>query len=274
MPETPLQVGASRRPRRPAAASRVPLQVSREALEVEPELAPRSRAGRAARASPWWASSRSCISQNAPCARGRLGGLGGELGVRVDVVERQVPPDVAQVAEVGEQLADRPARPGRSRGTRSRRTRRRVTGASCGPRMWSRSGSTGTARSTSASALAAAGRAARARRGSSAVAPEDQPGEQRRRTSAAASTPSFASSQLDAVEGQRRDQQRDREADAGDRAAAGHRRPADRRPQAAAAQPRRQPGGAEHADRLAEHVADDDAERDRRGVGPGRGSRR
>ena len=35
----------------------------------------------------------------------RLGRLGGELGVRVDVGQRQVPPDVADVAEVGEQLA-------------------------------------------------------------------------------------------------------------------------------------------------------------------------
>ena len=39
-------------------------------------------------------------------ARGRLGRLGGELGVRVDVVERQVAPDVAQLAEVRQQLAD------------------------------------------------------------------------------------------------------------------------------------------------------------------------
>ena len=37
---------------------------------------------------------------------GGLGGLGGELGVRVDVVERQVPPDVADVAEVAKELAD------------------------------------------------------------------------------------------------------------------------------------------------------------------------
>ena len=35
-----------------------------------------------------------------------LGRLGGELRVRVDVVQRQVAPDVADVAEVGEQLAD------------------------------------------------------------------------------------------------------------------------------------------------------------------------
>ena len=37
---------------------------------------------------------------------GGLGGLGGELGVRVDVVERQVAPDVADVAVVGEQFAE------------------------------------------------------------------------------------------------------------------------------------------------------------------------
>ena len=36
----------------------------------------------------------------------RLGRLGGELRVRVHVVERQVPPHVADVAEVGQQLAD------------------------------------------------------------------------------------------------------------------------------------------------------------------------
>ena len=36
---------------------------------------------------------------------GRLGGLRGELRVRVDVVERQVPPDVADVAELAQELA-------------------------------------------------------------------------------------------------------------------------------------------------------------------------
>ena len=41
-----------------------------------------------------------------------------------------------------------------------------------------------------------------------------------------------------------------------------------------AAQPRHQPGDAGDPDRLAEHVADDDPERDRRGVGAARGSRR
>jgi hypothetical protein len=37
---------------------------------------------------------------------GRLGGLGRELGVRVHVGEGQVPPHVADVAEVAQQLAD------------------------------------------------------------------------------------------------------------------------------------------------------------------------
>jgi hypothetical protein len=35
-----------------------------------------------------------------------LGGLGRELRVRVHVGERQVPPDVAQVTVVGQQLSD------------------------------------------------------------------------------------------------------------------------------------------------------------------------
>ena len=37
---------------------------------------------------------------------GGLGGLRGKLGVGMDVAERQVPPDVADVAEVAEELAD------------------------------------------------------------------------------------------------------------------------------------------------------------------------
>jgi hypothetical protein len=34
------------------------------------------------------------------------GGLGGELGMGVDVVEREVPPDVPDVAMAGEQFSD------------------------------------------------------------------------------------------------------------------------------------------------------------------------
>ena len=37
---------------------------------------------------------------------GGLGRLRGELGVGVDVVQRQVPPDVADVAELAQELAD------------------------------------------------------------------------------------------------------------------------------------------------------------------------
>ena len=49
----------------------------------------------------------SCISQKRPWARGRLRGLGGELRVGVDVVEREVAPDVAHVvAERRQQLTD------------------------------------------------------------------------------------------------------------------------------------------------------------------------
>ena len=65
--------------------------------------------------------------------------------------------------------------------------------------------------------------------------------------SAALRMPSFASSSSRAVEGERRDQQRDGEADAGDRAAAGDGRPADRRAQPAAAQPRDEPRRADDA---------------------------
>ena len=43
--------------------------------------------------------------------RGRFGSLRGELGMRVDVVERQVSPDVADVAEVTQELAQDRFRP-------------------------------------------------------------------------------------------------------------------------------------------------------------------
>ena len=55
---------------------------------------------------------------------GGFRGLGGELGVRVDVVQREVAPHVPDVAVAGEHVPAGRARPGRSRGTRSRRTPR------------------------------------------------------------------------------------------------------------------------------------------------------
>ncbi len=130
--------------------------------------------------------------------------------------------------------------------------------------MWSRSGSTGTARSTIVSAVPskrADPQPPRQQRGGA----EHEPGQQSTRSNAAASTPSFASPSCFAVERETRDEQRDGEADARDRAAARRRRPS------------RRAGGhgrgssvvtsqrcADDADRLADDVADHDAERDRR----------
>jgi hypothetical protein len=38
--------------------------------------------------------------------RRRLSRLCGELGVGVDIIQRKVPPDIPDIAEVGEQFAD------------------------------------------------------------------------------------------------------------------------------------------------------------------------
>ena len=84
-------------------------------------------------------------------------------------------------------------------------------------------------------------------------------------SSAAASTPSFASSSCCAVEGEARDQQRDGEPDAGDGSAPDDHRPAQRAAQAGEPGPRREPRRADDAERLAHHVAEHDPERDRRG---------
>ena len=54
------------------------------------------------------------------CGLRRLGCL---LRARVDVVERQMAPDVGDLAVLAQQLPERPAPPGRSTDTRSRRTR-------------------------------------------------------------------------------------------------------------------------------------------------------
>ena len=79
-------------------------------------------------------------------------------------------------------------------------------------------------------------------------------------STAAASTPAFACCELRSGERERRDQQRDGEADAGDRARAGDCRPADRRPQPSMRHRGHQPRREHDADRLAEYVADDDAQ--------------
>ena len=51
-------------------------------------------------------SRRSCSSQTGTLLGGGLGSLGRELRIRMHVVQRQMAPHVADVAEVAEQLAD------------------------------------------------------------------------------------------------------------------------------------------------------------------------
>lgn len=63
------------------------------------------------------------------------------------------------------------------------------------------------------------------------------------------------------------DEQGDREADAGDGPADRHRAPADRRAQPSPAQPCRQRGAAHHTERLADHIGGDDAQGDGGGEG-------
>ena len=46
------------------------------------------------------------IHPEAALRRRRLRCLGGELGLRVHVVQRQVAPDIAEVAEIGEELVE------------------------------------------------------------------------------------------------------------------------------------------------------------------------
>ena len=56
-------------------------------------------------------SSRSCISQKRALGTRCLGRLGSKLGIGVHIVQGQVPPDVADIAEVTQKLAHDPFRP-------------------------------------------------------------------------------------------------------------------------------------------------------------------
>ena len=123
VPETPLSsalaTSSLTRGRVLAAA-----QLVDEALRVEPELA--RVVGEVGGPQLALVGEQGVVHlPEAALGGGGLGGLGGELRVRVHVVERQVAPDVANVvAEARRAARGSPARPGRSRGTRSRRTRR------------------------------------------------------------------------------------------------------------------------------------------------------
>ena len=104
VPETPLRSALSTSSATRAAYSCV-AQLVGEALDVEPELAARSPS-RSERTQRVLVLEQQIVHLPERALRGgRLGRLGGDLRVRMHVGERQVPPDVAHVAEVGEQLA-------------------------------------------------------------------------------------------------------------------------------------------------------------------------
>ena len=92
---------------------------------------------------------------------------------------------------------------------------------------------------------------------------EEEPREYRRRERRG-EDPDLRLLELATVEDERRDEEGDREADPGDRAAAGDRGPADGRLKGPAAHSGDEPGRSKNAERLAYHVADEDPERDRR----------
>ena len=236
MPDTPLRSADSTSwAIRPACTCRI--RSSLEPVGVEPELAGVARPGPWAAGRPGAASSRSCISQNAPCAAAASAASAASWAVRVDVGQRQVAPDVADVARrpAG---PGRPARPGRSTGTRSRRTRRGSPTRPSGPRTWSRSGSTAGIRSISCSDVPSSARARRAVRQQRGD-PVDRPGQR-----GATARPRSSAPELGLGQPRRRvnarcgDQQRHGEADAGEGAAARDRRPAHRGPDPAPAEPR------------------------------------
>ena len=89
--------------------------------------------------SSWWCEQHVVHLPEGALRGRRLGRLRRQLCARVHVGQRQVAPHVPQVvAELGQQVADRPSRPGRSTGTRSRRTRPASPGRPVAPRTWSR----------------------------------------------------------------------------------------------------------------------------------------
>ena len=255
-----------RRTRRPAATRPAGRAASgRRGTAPRPGRAPRRTAIRSLGWSlSWCASSRSCISQNAPWAAAASAASAAICACGCTSVSgrcRQTYRRSSSPADRG-----RRARPARSTGTRSRRTRPRsptrlraadvvalrvdrgIRSISCSaspsssarpPRLGQRGGTRNTGQ-VSSDATTAGGEHAELRLGQLAA----------RRTRGC-------------------DQQRHGEADAGDGPAADHAGPADGRPDPATAQPGQQPGHADHRDRLADDVAEQDAERDRRGDAPG-----
>ena len=201
------------------------------------------------------------LPEGALCG-GPLGGLRGELGVRVDVVQRQVPPDVLEVAEVGEELSDDRLRLAAVRALEvavlDERHEGRGRAADVVALRVDRDGEIDDCLRRAEQCTRAQRRRQQVRR------PEDDPGEARR-DECGREHAELRLLEGAAVEGQRRDQQRDREADPRDGAARSNRRPADRRAQTPGRQPRPQPRDEEDPGGLADDVADQDPQRDPRG---------
>ena len=179
----------------------------------------------------------------------------------MDIVQRQMPPDVGDVSEVAEQLADDrfglPAEGALEIAVLDQRHGSLDRTADVVPLGIDRRGEIDDRlRGPEQSPDPEPGRKPCGR-------PEDERGHERRAHSCAEDA-EFRLFKFRSVEGQVGDQQRDGEADAGDRASTRERGPADRRPQPSPAQSRHEPGATEDADRLPDDVAEQDSERDRR----------
>ena len=179
----------------------------------------------------------------------------------MDVVQREMPPDVAQVTEVAEQLADD-------------RLGLAAVGALEIAVLDDRHGRLRRPSDVVASGIDGIVQVDDHVRGSEQRPDpetlgkqrgraEDEPGRQRG-AQCRAEHAELRLLQLRSSEREAGDQQRDGEADAGDGAAARERGPADRRPQPAAAHSRHEPRAAQHAGRLSHDVPDQDPQRDRR----------
>ena len=272
VPETPLRSAQSTSSATRAGAG-VLAQVVREPLDVEAELARRSATRSRGRERVLVVEQQVVHLPERSLLGGRLGRLGRELRARVDVGQRQVAPDVADVAEVGEQLADDRLGPAAVRALEvavlddasPARPRARACGRARGrPSTYEVDDRLAPCRAARGCAAAAA---AAPSRGRAATSRRDAP-------SAALRTPSFASSSWTPWN-----------ASVAISSETVKPMPAIVPPPATAAQPtggRSRPRLSrvtsqalpDDPDRLADDVADEDPERDRRAERRGRGSRR
>jgi len=161
-------------------------------------------------------------------------------------------PDIAHVvAVVGKQFADDLLRLA-AVGALEVPVPTRVTGASSEPRMWSRDGSTSSARSECRPRSGLAGARERSWAGAGFTLSTDK---SQWREDHGPERAQLSLVEQPAVEREARDQQRDGEADPAQRAAGDHHRRGSAAGAARAEPPRREPGPGRDADRLAHDVA-------------------